>query len=119
MNGNGTVKSTVEINDGTTNGPALSDVDNFGRSVAGIGDLDGDGVPDLAAGAIGDDEGGTNRGAVHVMLMNGNGTVKGTVEINDGTTNGPALSNSDSFGASIAAIGDLDGRRGAGPCRRR
>ena len=58
-----------------------------------IGDLDGDGVTDLAAGARGDDNGGTDRGAVHVMFMNGNGTVKGTVEINDGTTNGPALSN--------------------------
>ena len=68
-----------------------------------------DGVPDLAAGANGDDNGGTGRGAVHVMFMNRDGTVRGTVEINDGTTNGPELSNNDGFGASIAAIGDLDG----------
>ena len=88
MNGNGTVKGTVEINDGTTNGPELSNDDFFGISVAAIGDLDGDGVPDLAAGAWGDDNGGSDRGAVHIirindMKTNGNGSVDSTVEINE------------------------------------
>ena len=109
MNGNGSVKDTVEINNSTANGPVLSNNDFFGTSVAAIGDLDGDGVPDLAAGANGDSNGGEGRGAVHVMFMNGNGTVKGTVEINDSTANGPVLSDEDYFGASVAAIGDLDG----------
>ena len=40
----GDVDSTVEINSSTTNGPTLADNDAFGRSVANIGDLDGDGV---------------------------------------------------------------------------
>ena len=109
MESDGTVKSTAEINDGTANGPALSDEDSFGASVAGVGDLDNDGTPDIAAGARGDDAGGNNRGAVHVMLMNSDGTVKGTAEINDGTANGPALSDEDFFGASVAGMGDLDG----------
>ena len=39
----GDVDSTVEINSSTTNGPTLADNDAFGRSVANIGDLDGDG----------------------------------------------------------------------------
>ena len=109
MNRDGTVKDTVEINSGTANGPVLSNSDHFGVSVAAIGDFDGDGVPDLAAGAWSDDNGGPDRGAVHVMFMNRDGTVKDTVEINSGTANGPVLSNSDHFGVSVAAIGDFDG----------
>ena len=51
----GSVDSTVEINDLTANGPTLSNGDFFGESVANIGDLDGDGVNDLAVGAELDD----------------------------------------------------------------
>ena len=105
----GDVKSTVEINDSTTNGPTLTNGDQFGISVANIGDLDGDGVNDLAVGAPLDNEGGVERGAVHIIFMNTDGSVDSTVEINDSTTNGPTLSNSDLFGNSIANIGDLDG----------
>ena len=109
MNTDGSVDSTVEINDSTTNGPELEDDDSFGRSVANIGDLDGDGVNDLAVGAHQDDDEGTDRGAVHIMFMNTDGSVDSTVEINDSTTNGPELEDDDSFGRSVANIGDLDG----------
>jgi len=109
MNTDGSVDSTVEINDSTTNGPALSEADTFGTSIANIGDLDGDGVNDLAVGARLDDAGGTDRGAVHIIFMNTDGSVDSTVEINDSTTNGPALTNNDHFGDSVANIGDLDG----------
>ena len=47
----GTINSTVEINDSTENGPALADLDKFGYSITNMGDLDGDGVNDLAVGA--------------------------------------------------------------------
>ena len=67
--GDGSVSSTVEINSGTANGPELIDGDYYGYSVANIGDLDGDGVNDLAVGAAKDDEGGSARGAVHIHFM--------------------------------------------------
>ncbi len=109
MNNGGTVKSTVKINSATPRGLALSNGDRFGVSVASIGDINGDGTPDIAVGAEDDDSGGTNRGAVHILLMNNGGTVKRTVEINSATPRGPALSNYDRFGASIASIGDING----------
>ena len=115
-NSDGSVDSTSVINDSTTNGPTLADSDQFGWSVANIGDLDGDGVNDLAVGATYDDmdengvaDGGKNRGAVHIMFMESDGSVKSTVEINDSTTNGPTLTDRDYFGDSVANIGDLDG----------
>ena len=109
LNSDGSVKQTVEINSSTPNGPVLSDYDRFGSSVASLGDLDGDGVTDLAVGADGDDEGGSVRGAVHVLLLNSDGSVKQTVEINSSTPNGPVLSDFDRFGSSVASLGDLDG----------
>ncbi len=122
LNSNGTVRKTVEINDLTTNGPVLSNNDQFGHSVTSLGDLDGAGVGAaavLAVGAANDDAGegtatgGSDRGAVHLLYLNSNGTVQKTVEINDLTANGPALSNDDEFGESVASLGDLDGPGGA------
>ena len=109
MNADGSVDSTVDIDDDTTNGPDLADEDYFGHSVANIGDLDGDGVNDLAVGASHDAEGGADRGTVHILFMNADGSVDSTVEINDSTANGPELYNADHFGYSVANIGDLDG----------
>jgi len=99
MNTDGSVDSTVEINDGTTNGPSLGNSDKFGRSITNIGDLNNDGVNDIAVG-VGD--------AIHIMFMNIDATIDSTVEINSGTTNGPTLVNSDRFGDSTTNIGDLN-----------
>ena len=111
MNTDGTVDETVEINDSTANGPALGNHDRFGSSIADIGDLNGDGVNDLAVGANLDDGtgAGQNKGAVHILFMNTDGTVDETVEINNATTNGPTLVGGDVFGTSITNIGDLNG----------
>ena len=105
--GNGLAKATVVIDGTTTNGPTLSLQDRFGASVANMGDMDGNGVNDLAVGARGDE---SYTGAVHIFFMNADGSVDSTIEINGSTTHkGPTLSAGDSFATGLAHIGDLYG----------
>jgi hypothetical protein len=109
MNANGTVKSTQKIASGVASAPLLANGDEFGIGVASLGDLDGDGITELAVGAFRDDTGGIGRGAVHVLFMNANGTVKQSTKIASGTSGAPVLGDGDYFGRSVASLGDLDG----------
>ena len=111
LNSNGTVKGHQKISD-TQGGftGTLGDDDRIGRSVANLGDLNGDTINDLAMGATGDDDGGSRRGAVWVLFLNSNGTVKGNLKISDTEGNFTGtLDDIDVFGASVASIGDVDG----------
>lgn len=70
-----TLDRTVEINSTTPNGLILSDNGLFGSSSTNMGDLNGDGVNDLAVGAPDD-----GRGAVlSTVNDNGNGTYTATI----------------------------------------
>jgi hypothetical protein len=109
LNTDGSVKSTTKIAHQTNGGPSLTNGDEFGSGATPVGDLDGDGIIDLAVGARFDDTGGTNRGAVHVMLLNADGSVKSTTKIANGMNGGPTLSNEDQFGRAVTSVGDLDG----------
>ena len=109
LNADGTVKSHQKISEtqGGFSGNLSSDL--FGSALTCVGDLDNDGKNDIVVGSIGDDDGGTGRGAVWVLFLNSNGTVKGHQKISD--TQGDflgTLDNSDQFGSSAAVIGDLD-----------
>ncbi len=111
MNTDGTVKAHQKISD--TEGDfagALDDIDGFGKSLVGLGDLDGDGIVDLAVGASYDDDGGVNRGAVWILFLNRDGTVKTHQKISDtmGGFTGD-LDDVDVMGQSLENLGDLDG----------
>ena len=91
-------------------GGTLDADDHFGHAVTGIGDLDGDGVLDLAVGAPDDDDGGNNRGAVWILFLERTGQVRAQAKISSTQGGLPApLRNGDRFGAALASLGDLDG----------
>jgi hypothetical protein len=112
MQNDGEVGKTSKISSTSGNfGGPLEDYDSFG-SPAGLGDLDGDGVVDIAAGAFGDDDGSTGifgRGAVWILFLRPDGTVKSHQKISDtqGGFTGD-LDDGDLFGGSLACVGDLD-----------
>jgi FG-GAP repeat/Putative metal-binding motif len=76
----------------------------FGWSVAGAGDLDGDGYDDLAVGAPGDGERGTFSGSVYVYYGSATGidsTSEGRFSASDGVVDA-------FFGLSLSCAGDID-----------
>ncbi len=96
-----TTKSKISDIAGGFNG-ILENNDKFGVSVTGIGDLNGDGVEDIAVGALGDDEAATEAGAVWILFMNSNGTVSGFSKISDlFTSTGSTLQEYSGFGRSV------------------
>ena len=106
----GTVKSHQKISDqeGGFLG-RLDDIDNFGIAVASVGDINRDGVTDLAVGAHGDDDGGYGQGALWILFLRPDGTVRGHQKISETAGNFTGtLSRSDLFGSSVADLGDLD-----------
>ena len=111
MNIDGSIKGngTRKIDGNTSNGPILTNDTNYGSSIANIGDLDGDGIVDIAVGDVHNGTGGIRRGAVYIHFMNSDGRVKRTRKIASGTDNGPNPLDYDIYGSSIANIGDLNG----------
>jgi VCBS repeat-containing protein len=102
LNSDGTEKSRTIITDGVDGAPALSENDHFGSSVTTVGDLNDDGVVDLAVGAQRD-------GAVYTLFMNSDGTVQSFSKIARNVGGGPSLPGNSYFGASVAGLGDWNG----------
>jgi hypothetical protein len=121
MGRNATIKSTVRINGNNNNGPKTFSGDQFGYSLARIGDLDGDGIDDLAVGAP-----GSITSAVYVLFLHANGTVRTYTRIRGRYTssiavaddvaaedlryavNGPPISYGSRFGSSLTTVGDFN-----------
>ncbi len=105
------VESYIKISGTEGNFTGLLDYsDGFGSSIASIGDLNGDAIEDLAVGASGDDDGVYGGGALWILFLNSDGSVKSHQKISatEGYFTG-ILNQSDHFGKSLTSIGDLDG----------
>ncbi|MBS1974222.1 MAG: FG-GAP repeat protein, partial [Bacteroidetes bacterium] len=78
--------------------------DKFGTSVAGIGDINGDGYSDVLIGAPGVS---ASKGAVYFFLGSSSGIASGTSASASVTLSGNA--GNDNFGFSVANAGDVNG----------
>jgi hypothetical protein len=77
--------------------------DNFGWSVAVVGDLNGDTYADVAVGAVQNDANGGDAGRVYLYY----GTPTGIAPTPSYTLTGESAL--DGFGVSVAGVGDLNG----------
>jgi len=109
LNQDGSVKDSYKINEAAFGNGNELDGDWFGYSLANLGDLDGDGIQDIAVGEAFNDDGGESNGAVWILFLNESGGVKTEYKINEAAFgNGNELDESQ-FGISVANLGDLDG----------
>ncbi|MEW6073616.1 MAG: PKD domain-containing protein [Planctomycetota bacterium] len=105
----GTARESVKYSNRTGDLPLLEEEDFFGKGVGSIGDLNGDGVTDIAVGAPGDDDGALNQGAVYVLFLQVDGSIQAVQKISALEGGFVVLEAKSEFGRGIAPLGDLDG----------
>ncbi|MEM7131672.1 MAG: SdrD B-like domain-containing protein [Chloroflexota bacterium] len=111
LNSDGTVKSTTTISQGEggfTDTLKPNSHWGFGYAIANMGDLDGDGVVDLAVSDPTFDNIYTQGGRIWLLYMNTDGTVKSHTRLSDSIPTA-LFSNNSGFGYGLASLGDLDG----------
>jgi len=89
----------------------LNDQDRFGFSVENIGDINGDGIDDLAVGASQHDDGTINGGAVFILFMDTSGQIGSYSKISGNSGSLQGLKDKAYLGMTenIALLGDVNG----------
>ncbi len=113
MNANGTVKSTIVHRQSSGAFDAnVAGRERIGTSIVGIGDIDGNSVPDIAVGSPGDNLVATAAGAVRIYRLATDGSIVGQRVIRGNSSDFSSLGGStpalNFFGTSLAAD-DLNG----------
>jgi len=82
--------------------------DNAGISVAGAGDVNGDGYDDILIGASGNDDGGADAGQVYLVLGKATGLAQDT-KLSAASASFWGENAGDNAGISVAGAGDVNG----------
>ena len=101
----GPIGGTLDLGDADHKLIGEMPVDVAGTSVAGVGDVDGDGLDDVLVGAPGHHGGAENRGAAY--LVNGGGAATLSLEDADATMVG--IGPDAMAGLGVAGVGDVNG----------
>jgi hypothetical protein len=102
----GDTRGTVSLGDATARVEAEAYGDLFGRSVSTAGDVNGDGLDDVIAGAQGDDTAAGNAGAAYLLL----GPLRGVVSAGDADAKYTGQHEEEMAGrTAVRGVGDTDG----------
>jgi hypothetical protein len=108
LNLDGSVRNHVRIAEGSGGfSPPLSSGSFFGDSIAPLGDLDGDMIPDLLIAATESQSPGP--GTAWVLFLNADGSVRESREFpTPGGVLAAALESDGTFGSSLTVLGDVN-----------
>ncbi len=82
--------------------------DFAGKSLDGVGDVNGDGIDDFVIGAYGNDEGGKTAGQVYLFFGRSAGFPKET-NVSSANASFVGFASNDRAGISVAGVGDVNG----------
>ncbi len=106
----------VSLGTQVINGPSATgqELSEFGTSLAALGDVDGNDIPDGAVGEVKSDFGGvTNGGSITILFLAFGGSEASRVVLGSGTTPNPLFAvrprSSLELGESLGAAGDVNG----------
>ena len=82
--------------------------DGAGSAVASVGDVDGDGTPDLLIGAPGADQGGTGAGDAGKIYLISGSALGGSASLADASVSFLGAADDELAGTSVTTAGDID-----------